>query len=191
MKSAVHLGTTQFAYGTLRQEQWRLHWWGQQKVELVVSSNLVCKRVYSMFFFSGFFELLDYIWTAVLLFFFPQTGTKVFNCISYSPLCRRLASGSADRHIRLWDPRTKGKSILYPERVWVPSPLCFLFKRLLSSPDGSLVLLSLTSHTGWVTAVKWAPSHEHLLVSGSLDNLVKLWDTRRSVNHKNAHFYPF
>uniref|UniRef100_A0A671Z2J4 WD repeat domain 12 n=1 Tax=Sparus aurata TaxID=8175 RepID=A0A671Z2J4_SPAAU len=101
-----------------------------------------------------------------------------------------VCSASWDHTIRIWDVETGGMNF-FSGSVLFPPPCehfasLFLFTALnassplLPSPDGSLVLLSLTSHTGWVTAVKWAPSHEHQLVSGSLDNLVKLWDTRRS-----------
>ncbi|KAK7493213.1 hypothetical protein BaRGS_00015550 [Batillaria attramentaria] len=78
-------------------------------------------------------------------------GSKVFLDISYSTLNGLIVAASADRHVRLYDPRSK---------------------------DGAVVKCSFTSHTGWVVGVDWSPTREHLFISGSYDTVLKLWDSR-------------
>lgn len=72
-------------------------------------------------------------------------------CLDHSHMNNLIATGCADRHIRLWD-----------SRVTV----------------GKVVKSTLTSHHNWVTSVKWSPTNEHQLVSGSFDKYVKTWDIR-------------
>ncbi|XP_076461260.1 ribosome biogenesis protein WDR12 homolog [Babylonia areolata] len=78
-------------------------------------------------------------------------GTKAFLDVSYSQLSHMLVAASADRHVRLFDPR---------------------------SSEGVVVKCAFTSHTGWVSGVDWSPTREHLFMSGSYDGISKLWDTR-------------
>ncbi|PSN56766.1 Ribosome biogenesis protein WDR12 [Blattella germanica] len=78
-------------------------------------------------------------------------GNKSFFDASWSPLNRTLITASADRHIRLYDPRSK---------------------------EGALVKSMFTSHSKWVQCVKWSAKDEHLFISGSHDQQVKLWDSR-------------
>lgn len=79
------------------------------------------------------------------------TGNKSFFDLDYSPLSHTIITASADRHIRLYDPR---------------------------STEGSLVKAIFTSHTQWVQSIRWSPVHENLFISGAYDNDMKLWDTR-------------
>jgi len=78
-------------------------------------------------------------------------GNKSFFSLSWSPLNRNIITSSADRHIRLYDPR---------------------------STEGSLVKATFTSHKGWVSSVRWSTTEEHMFISGGYDDIVKLWDSR-------------
>lgn len=80
-------------------------------------------------------------------------GQKAYLSSSWSPLSKTLLASSADRHIRLYDPR---------------------------STEGSLCKITFTSHTLWVSAVAWSSYSEYLFMSGGYDAAVKLWDTRSS-----------
>ncbi|GAB1603479.1 ribosome biogenesis protein WDR12 homolog [Argonauta hians] len=78
-------------------------------------------------------------------------GSKVFLDLSYSPRNQLIITGSADRHVRLWDHRTS---------------------------EGAIVKNSFSSHRGWVSSVCWSPNSENHFISGSYDMLLKLWDIR-------------
>ncbi|GFY74702.1 ribosome biogenesis protein WDR12 homolog [Trichonephila inaurata madagascariensis] len=80
-----------------------------------------------------------------------KNGSSAFLGISYSPISKLVVSGSADRHIRLWD---------------------------LRSQEHTLVKSVYSSHSLWVTSVAWSPVDEYQFASGSMDSLVKLWDSR-------------
>lgn len=79
------------------------------------------------------------------------TGNKSFFDVDYSELSRTVITASADRHVRLYDPR---------------------------STEGAVVKSMFTSHSQWVQTVRWSNVDHHLFVSGAYDNEVKLWDTR-------------
>lgn len=76
---------------------------------------------------------------------------KAFTGVSWSRLNGVVLGCFADRHIRLYDPR---------------------------SSEGSVCKSKFTSHSLWVSSVAWSPTDENLFMSGSYDKVVKLWDTR-------------
>lgn len=77
-------------------------------------------------------------------------GNKAFFHVDWSPLNNTLITASADRHIRLYDPRS----------------------------SESIVKTTFTSHSGWVQSVRWSKDYDTLFMSGSYDGQVKLWETR-------------
>ncbi|XP_072949191.1 ribosome biogenesis protein WDR12 homolog [Epargyreus clarus] len=80
-------------------------------------------------------------------------GNKAFFDVDWSPLNNSMITASADRHIRLYDPRS----------------------------TESIVKATYTSHTNWVQSVRWSKTRDTLFLSAGYDSKVKLWDTRSPV----------
>ncbi|KAJ7862812.1 WD40-repeat-containing domain protein [Mycena olivaceomarginata] len=77
-----------------------------------------------------------------------QGHTGCVRSVAFSPNGSRIASGSDDNTIRVWDTRT-GKAIMDPIR----------------------------GHTDWVSSVMFSPDGA-CIVSGSTDETVHMWDVR-------------
>lgn len=80
------------------------------------------------------------------------SGNKPFFDVDYSHLNNLIIAASADKNLRIYDPRLKG---------------------------GNIIRNTYLGHSKWIQAVTWSTEEEFLFVSGSYDNEIKLWDHRR------------
>ncbi|QRV79031.1 WD40 repeat-like protein [Ceratobasidium sp. AG-Ba] len=114
--------------------------------------------------------------------------------IAYSPCGRRIASGSADRTVRVWDADTGTQigeplvghedlvtSVAYsPDGRYIVSGSGDGTVRIWDTETGAQIGEPLVGHEDPVTSVTYSPDGRYI-VSGSEDETVCIWDANRGT----------
>src|SRR6266567_2661159 len=127
------------------------------------------------------------------------------NAVAWSPDGKRIASGSGDRTVQVWDATTGRNLLTYRGRAgWLWGTLV---NAVAWSPDGKRIasvsddqsaqvwdaitgkkLLTYRGRAGWLTcmrAVAWSPDGRRI-ASGGDDNMVQIWD---ATTEESLYFY--
>ncbi|KAG8711757.1 hypothetical protein FRC08_015492 [Ceratobasidium sp. 394] len=119
--------------------------------------------------------------------------SEIFAAV-FSPNGRRIATGSLDGTVRVWDAET-GATLLDPipghsSQVWsvafshdsrrIVSGSLDKTVRVWDAETGVALLGPLRGHSEWVRSVAFSPSG-HRIVSGSEDNTVRIWDAKTGI----------
>ena len=132
----------------------------------------------------------------------PSIGTTLYiyrghsdvvYAVAWSPDGKRMASGSRDTTVQVWDVATGGNVYTYPGHhdnadtvAWSPDG-----RRIASGSDDHTVqvwdatdgghVFTYGKHTDWVETVAWSPDGKRI-ASGSRDTTVQVWDAADGSN---------